>query len=368
MGLPAFNKKIAGYLNRELTEKRFKLPHFPYFSSNNHWETIESSGWDDWVGGFWPGILWLASAEDSRWRHLAEKTTYQVIPALKNNFNIGFRNQYSWATGFAGTNNTKMKKEALASADRLVQCFEQQTELIGHRHGKEILVTAADVLMNLPLLYWASTQKPVESRYREAVTKTVDNLSDLLVRQDGSLHHIIKFDLKTGEIVEKTSPQGKENGCWSRGLAWASYGFILGGIVLNREKYFETSKKLLDYHESNTPDTVPPFDYSINLEENPDLTDTSAAAILACGLLLWSKHTRDNQLQKKGGKIVEKLFTKYRQPENKPGLIGGGCFHQPKGAGINAATIWGDYYALEALYLAQKDTLPPQLNWLNKAA
>ncbi len=368
MGLPDFSETISNYLGRELTEDRSMLANFPYFGRNGRWETIASSGWDDWVGGFWPGILWLASAGEERWLHLAEKNTSQVIPALKNNFNIGFRNHYSWAAGYARTEEKIMKKRALADARRLVRCFEDRTGLIGHRPNKKTLISAADVLMNLPLLYWAITQEKKNETFQQAVKTTLDNLAELLVCEDGSLHHLIKFDLETGRVVEKTSPQGKKNGCWSRGLAWAAYGYILGGIAFGEEKYLHLSRKLLSYHQANTSNTIPAFDYSIDLEKNPQLSDTSAAAILACSYLLIGKYNQESNRIKKGKKILEELFTEYRQPEDKPGLIGGGCFHGPKEAGINTATIWGDYYTLEALYLAEKDILPPQLNWLNKAA
>lgn len=368
MGLPKFKTVITDYLDNEITGKKDHLAHFPYYSANNHWETIESSGRDDWVGGFWPGILWLAAAENRRWEHLAERATRHVIPALNNNFNIGFRNNYSWAAGFAGTGNKEMKKMGLKATDRLYNCFHESTGLIGHRPNNKTLISGSDMLMNLPLLYWAISQKPKTDRYRQAVKTTLNKSAQILVRDDNSLHHLIKFNLETEEIVDKISPQGKSRGCWSRGLAWATTGFVLGGIVFDENEYFKIAEKLFTYHDQNTADIIPAFDYAVNANEYPDLTDTSAAAILASGLLLQAQHNRNSYLQRRGEEIVHTLFTKYRRDNDKQGLIGGGCYHQPSGEGINAATIWGDYFALEALYLAKKETLPPQLDWLNQAA
>ena len=48
----------------------------------------------------------------------------------------------------------------------------------------------------------------------------------VLVRGDGSTAHEGMFDLDTGEFLRQTTHQGyRGDSCWSRGLAWALYGF-----------------------------------------------------------------------------------------------------------------------------------------------
>lgn len=367
MGLPVFKKTVNEYLRKEITPSQLKIDNFPYYTASNGWKTLGNSGWDDWVAGFWPGISWLAVEADKRWLTFARRKTEQITPRLKNNFNIGFRYQYSWLPGYEVTREPVMKQQALKAADRLLQCFHPRAGLICHRTRNNKLVAATDSLMNLPLLFWAYQQTGNSAPWEFILRSTLNRSLELFLRKDGGIRHLLNIDPLSGRVIAAKSPQGVADGCWSRGLAWAVAGFILGGLRFKDDSYLRAADRLITYHCQNAPDLIPAYDYCINPEEKPELTDTSAAAIMAASLLLYGIKRKDHSFFSLGERITKKLFSGYIRNKSTPGLLGGSCFHYPGQAGINSATVWGDFYALEALFLVERKRPPLYYNWLKSA-
>jgi unsaturated chondroitin disaccharide hydrolase len=367
MGLPGFKETINQHLQNEITPNQLYIDNFPYYTEKNGWATLGNSGWDDWVSGFWPGISWLAVSADKKWLGRARKKTAQIKARLSNNFNIGFRYQYSWLAGYEITRDPTMKREAMGAAQRLQKCFNPRAGIICHRPNKTQLIAATDSLMNLPLLFWANQHSENSAPWEFILRSSLNRSRELFLRSDDSIRHLVKLEASTGKVISSQSPQGKKNGCWSRGLAWAVAGFVLGGLKFNDDSYLETADRLISYHRKNTDGLIPAYDYCIDLKEKPQLTDTSAAAIIAASLILLGIKRKDRSYFSLGKKITEKLFTDYLRDKDQPGLLGGSCFHYPSRAGINSATVWGDFYALEALYLLEKEKTPLYYNWLKSA-
>lgn len=46
---------------------------------------------------------------------------------------------------------------------------------------------------------------------------------------------------------------------------------------------------------------------------------------------------------------IASLTKRYLKPKTADGVVRGGCFHYRAGLGVDEATVWGDYYLLEAL-------------------
>jgi len=358
---------INSYLTHRVHSPE-SIEEFPYYTNDSRWETIRSSGWDDWVAGFLPGINWLGASVDNRLTDRARAHTTQISDRHTHNFNIGFRNQYSWLSGYEVTGDREYKQRTKNAVDRLLDCFHPAVNLIGHRTHDELHVSATDAMMNLPLLMWSYHHgyKPVRCRW--VVEQTLATAQKQFVRKDGGVHHLLKFDGRTGRLTSIESRQGELGGCWSRGLAWMTTGLVLGGICFNRSDFLLRAQDLMLYHWRHTNNLVPPYDYQANTNDQsePPL-DTSAGAILASGMILLGKHEDDYRLKQAGQSIVNYMLFEHRRPEPSAGLIGGSSFHVPENTGVNEATIWGDFYTLESLYLMEEDHLPPHLNWLNAA-
>ena len=114
-----------------------------------------------------------------------------------------------------------------------------------------------DCMMNIPLLYWMSGENK-DPRFKSIALMHADTAMEKLVRPDGSCNHIGIMDPLTGDLLEAPSGQGYgENSSWSRGQAWALYGFALsyhqskrGEVSGHCEKggpYFIANAAMTDY-------------------------------------------------------------------------------------------------------------------------
>ena len=75
--------------------------------------------------------------------------------------------------------------------------------------------------------------------------------------------HESLFDLETGEFLRQTTHQGfRGDSCWSRGLAWAIYGFGTAYAYARDPLLLATAEACADFYICHTPDDgVPPWDY-----------------------------------------------------------------------------------------------------------
>ena len=178
----------------------------------------------------------------------------------------------------------------------------------------------------------------------------------VLVRGDGSVAHEGIFDTDTGEFLKQTTHQGyRGDSCWSRGLAWAAYGFTTAYEYSRDPRFLQTAEACADYYITHSPaDGVPPWDFSAPAE-NRTLLDTSAAAIFAAGLtrlcrlapdplkghLYWS--TAVQILRSLCEKHLAKIDPKWE------GILKGGVYHVHKGVGVDESVMWGEYFFCEAL-------------------
>lgn len=63
------------------------------------------------------------------------------------------------------------------------------------------------------------------------------------------------FDPLTGEMLDNPGGQGYASGSsWSRGQAWALYGFVLSYLCTGKQEYLETSKRVAHYFIANIPE------------------------------------------------------------------------------------------------------------------
>ena len=104
-----------------------------------------------------------------------------------------------------------------------------------------------DSMMNVPLLYWAEDVID-DPRFKYIAMDHVDTVMNNTVRQDGSCNHIIVLDPTNGELLETPGGQGYASGSsWSRGQAWAIYGFALSYLHTDKKEYLDTAKKAVSY-------------------------------------------------------------------------------------------------------------------------
>lgn len=202
-----------------------------------------------------------------------------------------------------------------------------------------------DCMMNLPLLYWAS-EETGDPRFREIAIRHSDTTLAHFIREDDSVFHAYRFGAN----------QGGENYCgfsvdshWARGSGWAIYGFAMGYRYTGDERYLDASLRILRKYLSLLDDEVVPV-WDFRLPENPVLhvRDSSAAAIVACGIQeLEAAGKADGPLTAWKRAMLERLCSSEYLDADP--AVRGVLKHGQVGMAVDAYTSWGDYYFMEAL-------------------
>lgn len=350
-------------------EKTFKkvehmqstLKEFPHITNNGKWLTQVNG---HWTGGFWVGLLWLHSLYSPNSEvgkealHWAKKFEARVND--NKTHDMGFIFGPSCILGYRITGDLELESLALTGARNLMDLYEKRSGLIlawdepGYE-GRAIV----DTIMNLPILIWASEQKKEKALF-EVACNIADAILKHHVRDNGSTYHMVRWDLNDFHIVERTTHQGfSPETFWSRGQAWALYGFANMYRYTGKSHYLDTSQKLATFFWNHLDDWwfLPKWDFVFqNKSEEP--FDSAAASIAASGMLLLSEQLAyaDRLLEAKvwldRGTIIVKSLTMhclYNSLESY-GIIEKATVDKPRNSGIGESTMYGDYYFTEAVF------------------
>src|SRR5262249_41774362 len=82
-----------------------------------------------------------------------------------------------------------------------------------------------DLMMDVGRILWAASETG-DAALRRAALEHCRTPARTLVRPDGGTAHEGLFDVATGQFLRQSTHQGwTAESTWSRGLAWALYGF-----------------------------------------------------------------------------------------------------------------------------------------------
>ncbi|MDF2484865.1 MAG: glucuronidase [Herbinix sp.] len=316
-----------------------------------------------WTNGFWEGMLWLMYAqtgddyykklgnqmEDILDRLLLGTTDYGIDPI---HHDAGFMWLHSSVANYRLTGNLRSRTRGLIAANYLSSRFNIKGNYIVawdgiERQGWSII----DSMMNIPLLYWAAKETGYD-RYRSVAMAHADKTLEHVLRPDGSVIHIIHYHEETGEVIESFGGQGYEVGSsWTRGQAWAIYGFALSYLRTREQRYLDAAKRVAQYFLSALApfEYVPPVDFRSPKE--PIYIDTTAGAIAACGLLEIEKHVSEfeKDMYLSGALKILRALTETQCNFNKEtdSILQNGseAYHTNKHLSI----IYGDYFYMEAM-------------------
>lgn len=318
-----------------------------------------------WTNGFWGGMMWQLYHATSEPVYLenALRTEIRLDENLMNRQGMDHDSGFKWlptaVAHYRVTGDMASRNRALLAADNLASRFNPVGKFIrawnnwdGNEDGSFAGRAIIDCMMNLPLLYWAGDELH-DPRFCHIAKMHADTAIKNFIREDGSAKHIIEFDAETGEYLHSVGGQGYGHGSsWTRGQAWAVYGFMLSYIHTKEERYLATAKKVADYFIANIPDSkLIPVDF--RQPPMPAYEDSTAAAIVSCGLLELAKCVPEEERATYEDAALEMLKAladkRCNWDENVDNLVEK-CTAAYHDADHEFSIIYGDYYFIEAIW------------------
>ena len=325
-------------------------------------------GIGSWTNGFWPGQMWLAYYQTKKelYKKIAiecEDKLDEAFDVFKDlNHDVGFM----WIPTSVAHNmiekNERSYVRAMHAATILAGRFNHDAKLIRAWDFDRPDWAIIDCMMNIPLLFWASENaSPYDPRFAQVAKMHADSVCEKFVREDGSVNHVVKFDVNNGDVMDTPLGQGYASGSsWSRGQAWAIYGLVLAYIHTNDMKYLSAAKKVAHYFMMNIDETGI-ADVDFRAPKSDDLKDSSASAIAACGLIEIARAVPEleKDIYLNAALKLLKGLEKVCNFSDDTDFIIEHCSERYHGGeyGRDVSLVYGDYYFIEALLKLKEDQI-----------
>ena len=349
--------KVTEKIRVEIQRLGEGIPYIPY--DGRYTDVAEERGIDWWTNGFWSGILWQlyhATRENLfvQTAIVQESRLNQILYQFKDvHHDVGFLFLPSAVAHYRLLGDEQAFRTGLHAANVLAGRFNIDGNYIVAWNDQKPGWAIIDSMMNLPLLYWASEQTQ-DPRFKKIACRHANTIGKYLVRKDGTVGHIASFDAENGEFVEQIGGQGfAVDSVWSRGNAWAIYGFALSYRYTKNTEYLALAKKVANNFIVAIVDTnyVPKVDFFA--PEKPEIYDTSAGMCAVCSLLElaeWVSPSERKNYQQTAFKIIRAIEEKYADWSlESDGIIAGGteAYHRP--STYHVPLIYADYFFVEGL-------------------
>lgn len=322
---------------------------------------------DEWTNGMWSGeinVMYELTGDD----FFKKKALEHVVSFKKriddlyciNNHDMGFLYSPSCVAAYKLYGSSEGCAAAVSAARYLVSRFQEKGRFIqawgpvGDRDNYRLII---DCLMNIPLLFWA-TSITGDQKYGQVAMAHFETSINCVLRDDDSTFHTYYFNPDTGKPLYGVTHQGNRNdSAWSRGQAWGIYGSALAYRYTKSEKALDVFDRTLGFFLTHLPASVIPywdFDFS---DGSGEPQDSSALAVAVCGMFEMASNTRDVELSKKAMNLLEVLFDKcaVKDPSVSNGQLLHGVYckktptNDARDRGVDECNTWGDYFYVEAL-------------------
>ncbi|MCC8018589.1 MAG: glycoside hydrolase family 88 protein [Rikenellaceae bacterium] len=316
----------------------------------------------DWTSGFFPGELWYLYEYTgaAEWEEEARRFTSPIEREKTNGgtHDMGFKIYCSFGNGYRLTGDRGYREIMLEAARTLTTRYNPDLGVIrswDHNGDKWRYPVIIDNMMNLELLFWAARESGDRQFYDIAVSHALTTMRNHF-RDDYSTYHVVDYDPATGGVLNRHTHQGyAHESTWSRGEAWALYGYTMCYRETGLDEFLAQAENVAGYifnHPNLPDDLILYWDYDApGIPDEP--RDASAAAITASALYEMSRYAtadRAGQYKEWADRIIASLSSPaYRAEE---GTNRGFLLMHSTGAGnfeVDRPLVYADYYFLEAL-------------------
>ena len=283
-----------------------------------------------------------------------------VVEAPVYDHDLGFITINSFLKGYEVTKEPRYREVALRAADSLATLFNPTvgTLLSWPRHVNDYggHNTIMDNMMNLELLFWAaremkSERVKSEKLYHVALSHAETTMKNHF-RKDGSCYHIAVYDTLTGKFIKGVTHQGyADNSMWSRGQAWAIYGYTMVYRYTHDQRFLDFAQKVTDIYlkrlKETSDDWIPYWDMDA---PRPCPKDVSAACVVASALLELDQYAPSKGYREAAINMLRDISTdRYQSRDKNVSFLLHSTGHHPAGSEKDASIVYADYYYIEAL-------------------
>jgi len=317
--------------------------------------SLKTAGARAWTAGYFTASLWYLYkvSGKKKWKKEAEKRTEILMQDKK---------QGKFAIGFI---HCLLNAQALAPQptykDALLSAAEEMSAKIDPKIGMSKAwenrprwnyPVMVDHLANLEVLFWAAKNGGNPDWYGLAQQQALLTLQEHK-RPDHSVFQVVDYDSITGKIVQKANYQGlNETSTWSRGQAWAIYGFTMIYRETREAQFLEAAKTVTDYFIGHLPEEGIPY-WDFNDPEIPNTYKDASAAALACaGMIELSRYADSEKYLVAAQKTLQSLSSPAYQNalgQNHHFLLKHSVGNKPGNKEIDVPLVYADYYYVEAL-------------------
>lgn len=366
----------------EEANQHFAAPEGAYPRTTGRNGKLQTTSFWDWTPGFFPGSLWYVYeyTHNEQMKEEAVKWTEKLKPLeiFAGNHDLGFMMYCSYGNAYRLTGNEAYKQVLINAAKALSTRFYPKVGVIKswekfvswHGDKTYYFPVIIDNMMNLEMLFFAS-KVTGDTSFRHIATEHALTTMKNHFRPDYSSYHVVCYDSTNGNVVAKETAQGyADNSTWSRGQAWAIYGYTMVYRETRDPRFLQMATGLANYYVDNKnlpEDKVAYWDFNINQpgfvpgvksyasKVTAPYRDASAAAVTASALLELSTYVGRDTAAKFNNiavKILHSLSTDTytAQPGTNANFI---LKHSvgsiPHHVEIDVPLVYADYYYLEAL-------------------
>ena len=319
---------------------------------------------EEWCSGFWPGILWMTYGYNHSEAVMKAAAGYTdaITPIIRQpvfDHDLGFITINSLLQGYEQTHDQRYRQLALEAADSLATLFDDKvgTMLSWPRHVKDYggHNTIMDNMMNLELLYWAA-ENGGGQQLKELATRHAETTMKNHFRKDGSCYHVAVYDTLTGQFIKGVTHQGySDQSMWSRGQAWAIYGYTMVYRYTRDTRFLVFAQKVADIYlkrlNQTSNDWVPRWDMDDPRSDAPK--DASAACVTASALLELCQYVDKEKGQYYREAAISMLrdisTDSYQSRNSNVSFLMHSTGNLPAESEIDACIVYADYYYMEAL-------------------
>ncbi len=333
----------------------------PMYTVGGKWNR-EGQRWTHWCEGFFPGILWLLHEHtgDATWRRFAEQYSKPLEPRRfdRDVHDLGFLFFSTYLRWYHLTRDPAIKNIIL-DAGRTLALRRQKGGYLASFIGPQSLFI--DIMMNVGIILWTANQTN-DQGLRDIAVEHCRTTQRCLVRPDGGTAHEGLFDTTTGQFLRQSTHQGwKDDSAWSRGQAWALYGFTAMHRLGGGREFLDTARRCADFYLRHAPEgKVPLWDFDVP-DDGRQPFDSSAAAIAASGLWDLADEMTDPAERERYrlaalhavAALCSDDFLAVNRPEWE-GILMHGVYHLPKGLAVDESVAWGEHFFVEALVKSAK--------------